>query len=181
MNLVCPYCDKPVDPTSPTTLTRIVGWERRALGAHRRGGSACRRCLFWSRVERGATDECWLWAGATTSYGYGIFYNFPDHPPRHAHRVSYELEVGEIPEGLTIDHLCGVKKCVNPGHLEPVTQSENTRRFYRQMTHCKHGHEFTPENTLTYVDPRDGYRRRKCRACHRASDRRQAEAKRAAA
>ncbi|MFZ2529632.1 MAG: HNH endonuclease signature motif containing protein [Rhodococcus sp. (in: high G+C Gram-positive bacteria)] len=90
--------------------------------------------------------------------------------------MAYELSVGDIPEGLVIDHLCRVRHCVNPAHLEPVTNRENTlrgdcvdanRERSLSRTHCKHGHELTPKNT--YIDPR-GYR--ECRTCRRAAERR---------
>ena len=82
---------------------------------------------FWSKVEK--SDTCWEWKSAIDSYGYGVFQLA--YPHRHtvkAHRVSYELIVGTIENGLTIDHLCFNKKCVNPEHLEVVTASENSSR-----------------------------------------------------
>lgn len=86
---------------------------------------------FWAKVEK--SDSCWLWTGALfPSNGYGALHL--DGAAVPAHRVSYELNVGPIPDGLTIDHLCRVRACVRPDHLEPVTQAENLRRArpYRQ-------------------------------------------------
>lgn len=79
---------------------------------------------FWSKVDKG--DDCWVWTGWTDRDGYGAL----DVGGKftRAHRFAYEELVGPIPEGLTIDHLCRVKHCVNPAHLEPVTAEENTRR-----------------------------------------------------
>ncbi len=74
-------------------------------------------------------DGCWRWTGSVTPQGYGMF-AFSDEGKR-AHRVMYELLVGPIPEGLTLDHLCRVRHCVNPEHLEPVTLAENVRRGWR--------------------------------------------------
>lgn len=71
-------------------------------------------------------NGCWLWTASIRANGYGQFVH--QGSPRQAHRVSYECLVGPIPEGLHIDHLCFVRHCVNPAHLEPVTQAENNRR-----------------------------------------------------
>jgi hypothetical protein len=78
------------------------------------------------------------------------------------------LHVGPIPEGLTIDHLCRAIRCVNPAHLEPVTNAENIRRaaLANARSHCPHGHEYTPENS--YFDPKGG---RRCRECQRLAQR----------
>lgn len=91
-----------------------------------------------------------------------------------AHRYAYELLVGPIPEGLHIDHLCRVRLCVNPAHLEAVTCHENNRRstsptaVNAKKTHCPRGHEYTEENT--YFAPPDG--RRMCKPCARAATKR---------
>src|SRR5580698_2584776 len=78
---------------------------------------------FWRLVEK--TESCWNWKGGKTN-GYGCFQiakvNF------RAHRLAYELLRGPIPTGLHLDHLCRNRSCVNPDHLEPVTQRENTLR-----------------------------------------------------
>lgn len=90
-----------------------------------------------------------------------------------AHRVAYELAKGPIPEGLVIDHLCRVRNCVRPDHLEAVTNIENMRRGLGyglqngMRTRCINGHEYTPENT--YAHPKTGKPR--CRECQRAHDR----------
>lgn len=72
------------------------------------------------------TDNCWLWTGSLTYDGYGIFRD--NNRRTGAHRFAHEYHVGPIPEGLHIDHLCCVRNCVNPAHLEPVTPKENDRR-----------------------------------------------------
>ena len=121
-------------------------------GGPRRGRPVADR--FWDLVEKNWDTGCWLWTGTRTTYkreGYGRF-NGPDGLVL-AHRFAYELLVGPIPEGLQIDHLCRVRLCVNPAHLEPVTHTENVLRgtgptaINARKTHCNLGHEFTPENT----------------------------------
>ncbi len=107
------------------------------------------------------------------SGGYGSFRG-PGGKTTHAHRAAYELLIGPVPAGLHLDHLCRTPACVNPLHLEPVTNQVNTLRgegagaicFRRNA--CAAGHEFTVENTY-YT--RDG-RRRQCRACHNANEKR---------
>ncbi len=74
---------------------------------------------FWTKVEMQSPMSCWLWQGARKGKGYG---KFREHL---AHRYAYRLHRGEIPEGLMIRHLCGIKLCVNPWHLEPGTMADN--------------------------------------------------------
>jgi HNH endonuclease len=109
---------------------------------------------------------CWLWTSALDYGGYPIIW-IGDGVSRRAHRVVYELLVGPIPQGLQLDHLCSVRHCVNPDHLEPVTGAVNVGRSTntpmarkRAQTHCKRGHPFDLINTRWR---RDG--RRCCRAC----------------
>jgi len=129
---------------------------------------------FWSKVEK--TDYCWNWRGHKNAYGYGDFKINEKH--LQAHRFSYELIKGKIPEGLQLDHLCRNRSCVNPDHLEAVTSKVNLLRGKgltsqnARKTHCIHGHEFTPENT--YFQKRsNGVVSRLCKACLRQHNRRQ--------
>lgn len=113
---------------------------------------------FWPKVRKSA--GCWEWTGRTSEKGYGDF-----HLNRQtvlAHRVSYELLVGPIPEGLTLDHLCRNTRCVNPAHLEPVTHGENMRRMglTTRQSHCRRGHELSEPNL--YVFKTGG---RACKTC----------------
>jgi hypothetical protein len=114
---------------------------------------------------------CWEWTAARFAgkpYGYiGV-----DGKPRQAHRVSYELHVGPIPEGLVIDHLCNVGYCVNPDHLQAVTQEENRRRQVERKTHCVNNHPLSGENLVLV---------RRCRICLDAAEQRHQERKRRAA
>lgn len=123
------------------------------------------------KIERNIMPEpnsgCWLWAGSLGSGGYGQVY-LGGRNPLGAHRVVYEFLVGEIPRGLDLDHLCRVRSCVNPAHLEPVSRRVNLRRgigFAAQrakQTHCTHGHEFTEKNTILRPNGT-----RDCRECNR--------------
>jgi hypothetical protein len=115
----------------------------------------------WSSAEVRITTGCWQWTGGKDAYGYGAIYR--DGKVAKAHRVSYEMHVGPIADGLVIDHLCRNPGCVRPLHLDPVEHGENTRRGLRktQQTHCKWGHEFTPENTAQHTNGG-----RQCRKCN---------------
>lgn len=128
---------------------------------------------FWEKVDK--SGECWLWTSGTDRDGYGYFLVRAGKTVR-AHRFSYQQEVGPIPDGLVIDHLCRVRGCVNPAHLEPVTVAENIRRGdtgkaraaqLLALTHCKNGHEWSGENVRLHTRP-DGRTRRNCRSCERA-------------
>lgn len=121
---------------------------------------------FWIKVEK--TETCWLWTAATVKGGYGtIRIGGVGSPMESAHRVAYELLVGPIPDGLHLDHLCRVRRCVNPAHLEPVTCAENLLRgesfsaVNAVKTECLRGHAFTEENTYYTGRGRD------CRTCKR--------------
>jgi hypothetical protein len=118
---------------------------------------------FWARVER--TSRCWLWMGPLYN-GYGrVGYKGTSSNP---HRVSYMLLKGPIPRGLQVDHLCRVRNCVNPAHLELVTPRENTFRgvslsvLNASKTHCPKGHPYSSANTY-----KDAWGHRHCRTCGR--------------
>jgi len=126
---------------------------------------------FWAKVDKTGDGGCWLWTAYTDKDGYGTF-GIGQRKSR-AHRVAWELLRGPIPGDLQIDHLCRVRHCVNPAHLEPVTQRENTLRsdaFTAQQarrTHCPQGHEYAGHNLMR---THDGHRA--CRACRNARHRR---------
>lgn len=122
---------------------------------------------FWTWViKEPGPDGCWLWQGARDVDGYGLLRS--GRPMRRAHRFAYEAVIGPIPKGLQLDHLCRVRNCVNPAHLEPVTGRENLRREAAARparTTCKHGHLLTEENTYLHNGVRS------CRTCRRQHER----------
>jgi hypothetical protein len=128
---------------------------------------------FWPKVDKNGPNGCWVWTASKCSAGYGRFVPVFYQSPQLAHRYAYELLVGPIPEGLQIDHLCRNPSCVNPTHLEPVTQLENVRRGdagknQTSKTHCPRGHEYTEENVYRVPSRPNG---RQCRACRRERNR----------
>lgn len=134
---------------------------------------------FWSKVDkagpipstRPGLGACWVWVAGRANTGYGVF-----HPARGvnvlAHRWVYEQAVGALDPLMVVDHLCRNRACVNPDHLEQVTNEENLRRGAGyalrngMRNECIHGHKYTPENT--YICPKGGIR---CRACAAEKDR----------
>ena len=115
---------------------------------------------FWRQVNK--SGRCWNWTGRQDDDGYGTF------GAGGAHRYSYELLVGPVPTGLELDHLCRVRSCVNPNHLEPVTHAENMRRYSDSVTACRRaGHPYDEKNT--YFRTTATSRTKFCRACNRAA------------
>lgn len=100
------------------------------------------------------------WVGGRLNQGYGTI--CVDGRNQQVHRVTYELLVGPIPADYDLDHLCGVRNCIRPSHLEPVTHAENVRRALERPD-CSFGHAMTPENV--YIAPKTG--KRQCRECRR--------------
>jgi len=132
---------------------------------------------FWAKVRK--TEGCWYWTGTRNPGGYGLFW--PTRTTICAHRFAYELLVGPIPEGMTLDHechnqdsscpggtSCQHRACVRPSHLVPRSNGENQHRSSRThaarnaaKTHCPQGHPYDELNT------RHEPGGRRCRACHR--------------
>lgn len=129
---------------------------------------------FWSHVDKDGPvpdyaphlGQCWLWTASKTD-GYGMFK--VEGRMRPAQRVSYLLAGRTIPKGCHVDHLCRVRACVNPNHLEAVTVKENIHRspiHNANKTHCKHGHLLSGYNAMPVTGGKT------CRECFNAGSRR---------
>lgn len=142
---------------------------------------------FWIKVDQNGPvpekhpelGQCWLWTGSLDGKGYGEFLAVATRQGRRkvrAHRFSWELEDGPIPDGREPDHLCEVIACIRRTHLELVTHRENVLRGHSpaamqaRQESCINEHDFTEANTR--ITPAG---RRKCRACHRANERKRRE------
>lgn len=143
-------------------LTHSLDYGKEGLAVNAtRIGAPVRNTIetFWARVE--VTGACWLWTGGLTDEGYG--YYWLNGRTYGAHRIAYLHLVGEVPDGMHLDHLCRIRNCVNPDHLEVVTPTVNSDRangYRAEADLCNNGHEWTPENTLALGD----YSKR-CRQC----------------
>ncbi len=123
--------------------------------------------LLLARLEQklDKSGDCWLWKGAISGPGYGMI--SVHNSSQYVHRLMYEIAIAPIPAGKVVDHLCRVRSCGNPAHLEVVSNRENVLRgsgisaINARKTHCKRGHEFTPANIYWSSDGR----RRKCKPC----------------
>lgn len=135
--------------------------------------AAALRPLIRANCVVNPDTQCWEWFGVRDGEGYGRLYIGRIRPETPlAHRLSYMAFIGPIGDGLPLDHLCRVRHCVNPAHLEPVTHRVNVLRgmtipaVFAARDACKHGHAYTPENVQMSGNTR------RCRACHRERERR---------
>lgn len=161
MNTSCERCGH--------ALTRSQRWHKNRFCSARCQAAAQTQPPLERLMAKVTVDNatgCWLWQGHIQANGYGQMRMTSG--TEWVHRAAYRLIVGEIPEGLTLDHLCRTPLCCNPAHLEPVTNRENILRGTGASarnavkTHCRHGHPFDESNT--YIRARGG---RECRMCNR--------------
>lgn len=136
---------------------------------------------FFAKVAE-SDDGCWLWTGGRSDAGYGSF-RPRDGSASNAHRWSYQFFIGAIPDGLVLDHLCRTRACVNPWHLDPVTDKVNIargvgrdsmRKWAASLTHCPHGHEKSDANTYRSYNKKRKRWECVCRPCRNARLRRRA-------
>lgn len=146
---------------------------------------SCFRNLYNQEKSKGGRQErpiedryipepnsgCWLWIGKVAHNGYGIWGN------ERAHRKSYRLHKGPIPDGLFVCHTCDVRSCINPDHLWLGTHKENMQDIVNKGRHyshpkrkvCHKGHALTPDNIKTRNDASRNKSERLCRICYRES------------
>lgn len=165
------------EKTQIATMTqKACGWvkgepKRYVFNHHRRKHVDA----YWTVEDQGYATPCWVWTGKPTDDGYARMHR--EGRNWYAHVWYYEQAKGPVPEGKQLDHLCHTncaggpscphRLCVNPDHLEPVPQKVNNQRGVKargKPTHCKRGHEYTPENTLVGSD--GAWRCRECQKTH---------------
>ena len=118
---------------------------------------------FWDKVSVRPGSDCWIWTAYINRSGYGRF-RHPGFRTKQSHRIAYQALVAPMPDNLHTDHLCRVRACCNPAHLEPVTPLVNCHRGEpARRTSCPLGHAYDEDNTILWTD--GARRRRKCLAC----------------
>lgn len=156
-------CGQPAPIANRTSTARgyVKGEPMRFLVGHQR-----KLKTEWTEQPGPLSTPCWIWAGKPDAKGYGHI--VVNGRKRKAHVHVWEKFHGPVPAGKVLDHLCRVRNCVRPTHLEPITEAQNALRgespwaINARKTQCKQGHEFTTKNTVMDAD---GHRR--CRECIR--------------
>jgi len=162
MKGICAACGTEFEayPSEFKKGRRFCSWACRDPRANGRHTPAIER--FHALCTPDPNSGCWLWIGHIQKAGYGTF--APAGRTILAHRYAYEILVGPVPLGLDLDHLCRVRRCVNPKHLEPVTRLVNVQRgLIGTATCCRNGHPYTD----VYVTSQGT---RICRICRRKTD-----------
>jgi hypothetical protein len=167
---VCSHCTRPAVARGYCSA-HYQRWKRTGSATGTSRPTLRDRFLAKVVIPDDDPDACWGWTGIKEK-GYSRI--SVGHSPVQAQRVAYELFVGPIPEDYEVDHTCRNPECTNPRHLEAVTKVENLRRAAAAWTHCRKGHEFTPENIG--INTHTG--RRYCRTCVNAGQRRRYRAPR---
>lgn len=137
---------------------------------------------FWSKVDVRHPAKCWHWRASVNPEGYGMFWDGVRLV--RAHRFAFQAAGGDL-DGAVADHEChnassctdvpcAHRRCCNPSHLRAVTQAVNSKRgrtgdHHALKTHCRNGHEYTPENTIYPLRPGGRRDERVCKSCTRAS------------
>lgn len=131
--------------------------------------------------DRGYETPCLIWKKGKIPSGYGMMW--VKNRNRGVHVVAYVANIGPVPEGLVVDHLCNQADCANPAHLEAKTQRENVLRGrgitakHAKQSHCLNGHAFDERNTLVKYRRDGSFVGRRCRACHNKMERDRTAAK----
>lgn len=135
--------------------------------------AGCLKKRFWSNVSATSAEGCWKWNGPISVYGYGrLMESIGNRKTKQlmAHRFAYEQVIGKIEEGMTIDHVCRNKSCVNPAHMEVVTRGENSIRSHSKNMMamrencCTKGHKIEKENVIKETR-KNGKERFRCKIC----------------
>lgn len=138
----------------------------------------CLKKRFWNNVSATSAEGCWNWNGPISIYGYGrLMESVGNRKTKQlmAHRFAYEEVIGKIEEGMTIDHVCRNKSCVNPAHMEIVTRGENSTRAHSKNMNamrdncCIRGHKIEGENVVL-EKRKNGSQRKRCKACAKLRD-----------
>lgn len=158
------------------SLGEAENWERTLPQPEREGRFGSRTISqvqdYIQDNSRTDASGCWLWTRSVSNEGYALMsWKRGARTIHTGHHAAYEAFIGTVPNGLELDHLCRVRSCVNPRHLEPVTHRENLMRspvaiaaINASKTHCSKGHPFSGDNVTLYRT-RGGSTARACRAC----------------
>lgn len=162
--MTCSYCGQRPVFVQKLQLCKSCREYLRTHGTLERKPRLSTEDRFWSFVDMTPNVfGCWRWTASRDVKGYGVFSAHAQYS-RMAHRTAWLILRGPIPVGLQLDHLCLDKACVNPDHLEIVTNEENSRRAKEYRISCRRGHPYDEKNTFV-----EGNGKRGCRICREAA------------